>query len=436
MTDSVYAQRRQSLAAAIGAGNIAIVAGGKEQIRYSDVHYPYRADSDLRYLTGFLEPDAVAMIAPGRPDGEFILFCRDRDPERELWDGRRAGVEGAVEQYAVDEAWPIEQLGSKLAGLLDGRKQVFLSLARHAGIQKKVMRSINSLKKQQRRGVRAPQAVLDLDEHLHEMRLFKQPVEITQLRRAAEVSAAAHCRAMHFCEPGKFEYEVVAELHHEFERHGMSQAYGSIVGGGENACILHYIENNAELKDGDLLLIDAGAESQGYCADITRSFPVNGKYSAEQKELYEIVLEAQLAAIAAVKPGADWNAPHRAAVQAITAGLVRIGLLSGDVGQLIEDEAYAPFYMHSTGHWLGMDVHDVGAYKIDGEWRNLEPGMTLTVEPGIYIAAGTEGVDERYWNIGIRIEDDVLVTEGGNEVLTSAVPKRIDEIESLMAEPA
>ena len=437
MSGDIYQQRRARLSKEIGSAGVEILAAGPECIRYRDVHYPYRPDSDLRYLCGFPEPESILVLAPGREDGECLLFCRPRDPERELWAGRRAGVSGAVQQYGVDEAFPIAEFEQRLPDLMDGREQVFLALARHSSVQKQVMRAINALKQQQRRGLIAPHAVLDLEDALHDMRLRKQPEEIALMRRAAEVSAAALCRAMRSCRAGMMEYQIAAEVHHELERNGMTPAYGSIVGGGANACVLHYIENTDELRDGDLLLIDAGAECEGYCADITRTFPVNGRFSGPQKALYEVVLKAQLDAIAAARPGADWNAPHRAAVAALTEGLMALGLLQGSsAAELIESEAYKRFYMHSTGHWLGMDVHDVGAYKVDGQWRPLEAGMVLTIEPGLYIAPDSEGVDPAFLGIGIRIEDDVLITETGNEVLTSGVPKAVADIEALMAAAA
>ena len=427
-----FSQRREDVIAKIGQEALAIVAAAPERIRNRDVHYPYRQDSDFRYLTGFPEPEAIAVIAPGSEYGDYILFCRPRDPERETWDGRRAGPEGACEKYGADAAFEIAELDEKLTGLLSNRSRVYHTLGERKALDRRLVRWINQLKQQNRKGVEAPTELHSLSPILHEMRLIKSASEIELMREAGRVSAEAHCRAMRASQPGMHEYQLAAELHYVFEQNGMEPAYGSIVGGGENGCILHYVENDAVLKDGDLVLIDAGAEHQGYAADITRSFPVNGHYSTEQKAVYEVVLRAQLAAIEATRVGNHWNQPHEAAVQMLTEGLVELGLLKGKVKDLIESEAYKRFYMHSTGHWLGMDVHDVGAYKQKGKWRDLQPGMTLTVEPGLYITPADD-VPEAFWNIGIRIEDDVHVTADGPEVLTSDVPKTVEEIQALMA---
>jgi Xaa-Pro aminopeptidase len=410
---------------------VAIIPAAPHRLRNQDVHYPYRQDSDFRYLTGFPEAEAVAVLAPGRAGGEYLLFCRDRDPERETWDGRRAGQEGARRDYGADQALSISQLDEVMPKLLDGREQVHHTLGQQAWLDRKLIGWLQSLRGQSRRGVQAPPEVVSLDPVLHEMRLFKSAYEIGLMQHAASVSAAAHRRAMRAVGPGLHEYQVAAEIHHEYERNGLTWAYGSIVGGGANACILHYVENSDVLKDGDLLLIDAGGEWQGYCADITRSFPVNGRYSGAQKALYEVVLAAQLAAIELCRVGRHWNEPHAAAVRVLTEGLVSLGLLKGAVQELVEKEAYKRFYMHSTGHWLGMDVHDVGAYKLNKDWRSLEPGMVLTVEPGLYVTPG-EDVDRTFWNIGIRIEDDVLINADGPRILTHEAPKQIADIEALM----
>ena len=427
-----YRERRAKVRGAIGEDSLAIIAAAPERIRNRDVHYPYRQDSDFRYLTGFPEPEAIAVIAPGSESGDYILFCRSRDPEKETWDGRRAGPEGAVSSYGADAAFPIAELDEHLTALLENRKRVFHTLGERRVLDRRLMRWIKQLKAENRKGVEAPTELHSLEPLLHEMRLYKSDAEQALMRQAAEVSAEAHCRAMQTCQPGMMEYQLAAELHYHFERNGMGLAYGSIVGGGENGCILHYVENADALKDGDLVLIDAGAEHEGYAADITRTFPVNGKFSDAQKAVYEVVLAAQLAAISQCRVGNHWNSPHEAAVEVLTQGLLGLGLLKGKLASLIENEAYKRFYMHSTGHWLGMDVHDVGAYKRKGKWRDLQPGMTLTVEPGLYITP-TDDVDDQFWNIGIRIEDDVLITDGEPEVLTAGVPKTIDDIETLMA---
>jgi Xaa-Pro aminopeptidase len=377
----------------------------------------------------------VAVLVPGRPHGEYILFCRERDPLMETWHGRRAGLEGAMERYGADDAFPITDIDEILPGLLENRERVFYTMGCNSDFDSQVMAWIKLLRKQSRSGVHAPGEFISLDHFLHDMRLYKSAAEVKAMRTAAQISAQAHCRAMQSCRPGLMEYQIEAELLHAFMTGGAREpAYPSIVGGGENGCILHYTENESPLRDGDLLLIDAGAEFEYYAADITRTFPVNGTYSREQRQLYELVLKAQYAAIDKVQPGNHWNEPHEAVVKVITRGLVELGLLKGSVTTLIKEEAYRKFFMHRTGHWLGMDVHDVGDYKVGDEWRVLEPGMVMTVEPGLYIPAGTKGVAKKWWNIGIRIEDDVLVTKDGCEVLTCDVPKEPDEIEALMAE--
>lgn len=427
-----FAERRARLMAAMGQDSIAILYGATEQARNSDVHYPFRQDSDFLYLTGFNEPDAVTVLVPGREAGEFLLFCRDRDPEREIWDGLRAGPEGVKAHYGADEAAPIDEFADGLKGLLAGREKLYYELGHSTANDQPLLKTLATLREQGRRGLKAPPQLVALSSLLHEMRLFKSDNEIALMRHAAQTSARAHGQAMRACKPERAEYQVAATLHYEFAVDDMQPAYPSIVGGGANACILHYIENNAPLRDGDMLLIDAGGEYQGYAADITRSFPVNGQFSAPQREIYELVLKSQLAAIDAVRAGNDYYAPHRATVKMLTQGLVDLGFLQGDLDKLIADEAYRDFYMHGTGHWLGLDVHDVGNYKKSGEWRNLEPGMVVTIEPGLYIRANSANVPECYWNIGIRIEDDVVVTEAGPDVLTRDVPKSVDDIEALM----
>ena len=428
-----FARRRKQLMRMMGQDAIAILPTAPERLRNRDVEYPYRCDSDFYYLTGFAEPEAVAVLVPGRPQGEYILFCRERDPVMETWNGRRAGTEGAVDGFGADDAFPIDDIDEILPGLLESRERVFYTMGASADFDTRVINWVREIRNRARSGVHAPDEFVALDHLVHDMRLYKSRSEIKQMRTAANIAAAAHQRAMRVCRPGMMEYEIEAEFLHEFRRHGCEPAYGSIVGGGDNGCVLHYRENDAELRDGDLLLIDAGAEYQYYASDITRTFPVNGRFSEPQRLLYQLVLDAQLAAIAEVAPGNHWNAPHDAAVKVLTKGLVKLGLLKGRPAQLIKDGAYRRFYMHRTGHWLGMDVHDVGDYKVGEEWRVLEPGMVLTVEPGLYIPKGSKGVAKKWQGIGIRIEDDVLVTKDGHEVLSKAAPKGVDEIEALMA---
>ncbi len=436
MNSKEFAQRRARLMRKTGHDGVAILPAAPHALRNRDSEYPYRPDSDFYYLTGFAEPEAVAVLVPGRKEGEYILFCRERDPKMEIWTGSRAGQEGARTLYGADQSFPIGDIDKVLPRLLENRRRVFYAMGQRQVFDQQVMAWVNQVRSKARTGVHAPAEFVALEEPLHEMRLFKSKAEIAAMRYAAKVSAAAHRRAMQSCRAGMMEYQVEAELLHEFVREGCRfPAYNSIVGGGGNACTLHYTDNNASLNDGDLLLIDAGAEFDCYAADITRTFPINGRFSAEQKAVYEIVLAAQLAAIDKVRPGNHWNEPHEAAVRVLTEGLVELGLLKGKPKQLIKDEAHRKFYMHRTGHWLGMDVHDVGAYKVDGNWRGLEAGMVLTVEPGLYIPAGSKGVPKKWWNIGIRIEDDVLVTKDGHEVLTAAAPKTVADIEALMAPP-
>jgi len=433
MKANEFKRRRRQLMQMMGPGSVAILPAAPEVVRNRDVHYPYRPDSDFYYLTGFPEPEAIAVLIPGRKPAEYVLFCRERDEKRERWDGVRAGQEGAVTDYGADDSFPITDCEEILPGLLEECSRVFYAMGSNPDLDKRLAEWVNQIRGKARSGVHGPVEFVALDHYLHEMRLYKSPAEAQRMRHAARVTAAAHTRLMQTCRPGMHEYELEAEFIHECATRGARfQAYPSIVGGGANACVLHYVDNRDELKDGDLVLVDAGCEYGYYASDITRTFPVNGRFSPVQRALYETVLAAQEAAIAKVKPGNHWNDPHDAAVRVITKGLVDLGLLKGPVSRLIKDQAYTKFYMHRTGHWLGMDVHDVGDYKVDGAWRELEPGMTLTVEPGIYIPAGMRGVPKKFWNIGIRIEDDVLVTKTGHEVLTRDAPKSVAEIEALM----
>ncbi|EXJ16400.1 Xaa-Pro aminopeptidase [Imhoffiella purpurea] len=432
MTSAEFKRRRRALAKAIGRDGIAILPAAREAVRNRDVHYPFRQDSDFLYLTGFPEPDAFLALVPRRKDGEFVLFCRPSDPEREQWDGRRLGVEGAIARCGADEAHPLIDLDERMPELIEGRKRLYYPIGIDPDLDRRVMGWVNKVRSKIRLGAIAPDTFVAVDSLLHEQRLRKSVAEQKTMRRAARISAQAHCRLMRLCAPGMGERELETEFQHACAEQGARHlAYPSIVGGGANGCILHYVENADPLRDGDLVLIDAGCELDGYASDITRTFPVNGRFSPPQRELYELVLAAQLAAIDEARPGAGWNAPHDAAVRVLTKGLVRLGILSGKVGKLVEEEAYKPYYMHRTGHWLGMDVHDVGTYKVDGDWRRLEPGMVLTVEPGLYMP-NDDSVPEPYRGIGIRIEDDVLITEKGSEVLTCDVPKDPDRIEALM----
>ena len=428
-----FTRRRAQLMRLMGPDSIAIVPAAPVRQRNSDVEYDYRPDSDFFYLTGFAEPESVAVLIPGREPAQYVLFTRERNPEREIWDGKRAGPGGATAEYGADDAFPISDIDEILPGLLEGRERVFYTMGLSSEFDQRVIGWVNRLRVQARSGRHAPQEFVALNHLLHDMRLFKSRAELALLRRSGEIAAGAHVRAMRFCRPGRMEFEVMAELLHEFHRHGADISYHPIVGGGANACVLHYHANNARLNAGELLLVDAGCEVGYYASDITRTYPVDGRFSAEQRAIYEIVLEAQLAAIERVRPGNHWNEPHDAAVRAVTAGLKRVGILKGSLPSLIKGGAYRKYFMHRTGHWLGLDVHDVGDYRIDNEWRVFEPGMALTVEPGIYIPAGSAGVARRFRNIGVRIEDDVVVTRSGCEVLTAAAPKQAEQIEALMA---
>ncbi len=429
-----YARRRKALMAQMEPNSIAILPAAPVYIRIRDVEHVYRQDSDFQYLTGFPEPEAVLALIPGREHGEYVLFCRERNPERELWDGLRAGQEGAVSQYGADDAFPIGDIDDILPGLIEGRDRVYYAIGCNQEFDHRLMEWINLIRSKARQGAQPPNEFVALDHLLHDMRLYKSAAEAKVMREAAEISARAHVRAMQACRAGLYEYHLEAELDYEFRKGGAKMpAYGSIVAAGRNACILHYRENDAPLKDGDLVLIDAGCEIDCYASDITRTFPVSGTFSAEQKAIYELVLAAQEAAFKEIAPGKHWNEAHEATVRVITAGLLELGLLEGALDELIAAEAYKPFYMHRAGHWLGMDVHDVGDYKVGGEWRVLEPGMAMTVEPGIYIAVDNEQVAKKWRGIGVRIEDDVLVTRSGCEILTGGVPKSVAEIEALMA---
>jgi Xaa-Pro aminopeptidase len=428
-----FARRRRQLMRIMGRDSIAILPAAPERLRNSDTAYAYRQDSDFHYLTGFPEPEAVAVLVPGREQGEYLLFVRDRDPARETWDGRRAGPDGATRDYGADDAFPISDIDEILPGLMENRARVFYTVGAHRDFDQRVVGWVNGLRAQAKHGRHPPHEIVALEHFLHDMRLFKSRAEIELMRESARIAARAHQRAMCFCRPGRQEYEVAAEIRHEFNRANADISYLPIVGGGANGCILHYVENSAPLVDGELVLIDAGSEYQYYASDITRTLPVNGRFTPEQRAVYDVVLEANVAAIATVKPGAHWNEPHEAALQVLTQGLVKLGLLKGRLATLLKTQAYRRFYMHRTGHWLGLDVHDVGDYKVGDQWRVLEPGMVLTIEPGLYIGHG-KGIARRLQNIGVRIEDDVLVTRDGCEVLTAGITKDPGEIEAIMAQ--
>jgi Xaa-Pro aminopeptidase len=426
-----FARRRKNLMHMIGEGGIAILPSAPIRMRSRDVEYRYRQDSDFFYLTGFAEPNAVAVLAPGRQNGEYLLFCRERDAEKERWDGHRMGTEGVVEHHQADDAFPIDDIDDILPGIMESCERVYYTMGLYKDFDARIADWVNSLRSGGRQGVHTPQEFVALDHLLHDMRLFKSRGEITAMRKSAKVAVSAHKRAMRTARAGLYEYELEAEFIHEFRRHDARYSYNPIVATGINACTLHYVDNSALLEEGQLLLIDAGCELDYYASDITRTFPVNGQFTPEQRALYEVVLEAQLAAIAKVQKGNHWNDPHDAAVRVITRGLKKIGLLDGSLPKLIRDGAYREFYMHKTGHWIGMDVHDVGDYKVGDDWRLLESGMVTTIEPGIY-TPGSRKVPAKWRNIGIRIEDDVAVTSRGPDVLTKGLAKDPDDIEALM----
>lgn len=428
-----YAKRRQALMRLVGPEAIVVLAAAPEVARNGDAHYAYRQNSDFYYLTGFEEPEAVMVLAPKRKEGEFILFNRVKDRDREIWDGPRAGQEGAIQDFKADQSFPVSELMTILPEMLVGREIIHYTLGLNREFDKTILACLNKVRAKIRGGLQAPTSFTDINPTLHEMRLFKSPAEIAMMQKAIDITQEAHLAAMIACRPGMYEYQLEAELMYAFQRNGARfPAYNPIVGAGKNTCVLHYVSNNQRIADGDMVLIDAGAEFQNYAADITRTFPANGKFTGEQRAIYELVLESQLAAIKTIKPGASWTAAQTAIVKVLTQGLIDLGLLKGSLDSLIEKEAYFPFYMHRSGHWLGLDVHDVGRYRLGSAWRKLQPGMVFTVEPGIYISADIPGVPKRWHNIGVRIEDNVLVAENGRVVLSANIPKSVKEIEALM----
>ena len=428
-----FAKRRLQLMEIAGDDSVIILRAAAQKIRNNDVGYPYRQNSDFLYLSGFSEPEAMMVLLPEGKGGQSILFCRERDPHREMWDGLMTGTEGAVEQFGFDEAFPISEMEKRLPRLLRGCERIYYDLGRDSDFDQLLIGWMNEFRAKTRKKFLAPDEIIALDHSLHEMRLFKSRTEITVMRKSARIAATAHQRAMQVCKPGMNEAEIHAELLQIFTRNQCEASYIPIVGGGANACVLHYISNRDLLNDGDLLLIDAGAEYDGYASDITRTFPVNGKFSGPQKDLYQVVLAAQLKAIEETCAGNPWEHVHETAVRVATEGMLELGILKGSLEEALEEEYFKDYYVHNTGHWLGLDVHDVGEYEIDGHSRVLEPGMVLTVEPGIYIPKSATAVDEIWRGMGIRIEDNVVVTRGEADILTSDICKTIEDIEAMMA---
>ncbi len=428
-----YAKRRQQLMGMTGEGAVIIVRSAPERLRNNDVAYPYRQDSDFLYLTGFHEPGAMLVLIPGGDEDHAILFCREKDIKREMWDGPMSGVEGAVEDYGMDEAFGIGDAVKSLPGLLEGSERVYYDLGRDTEFDHLLIGWMNEFRAKAHRKFHAPDEIIALDHILHDMRLYKSRTELTAMRKSARVAVEAHKRAMRVCRPGMNEAEIHAELIHTFTSNQCEASYLPIVGSGTNACVLHYIANRDEMNDGDLLLIDAGAEYDGYASDITRTFPVNGRFSSPQRDLYEVVLASQLKAIDMTRAGNQWDEVHEAAVEVVAQGMLDLGILQGSLEETLEEETYGKFYVHKTGHWLGLDVHDVGDYQVDGHSRELEPGMVLTVEPGIYIRGDEESVEKCWRGVGIRVEDNVVVTRDDAEILSSDLPKGVEEIEALMA---
>ena len=425
-----FSERRDLLADKVLEDSAIIVSAASVKSRISDTEYSYRQDSNFYYLSGYEEPESLILIRPNQDKERFIIFCRDRDPLREQWDGFRTGQEGVIQDYGADAAYSINSIDEIMPKLLEGAKNIYFSMSAPCGVDAKISSWVEDIRKNTRSGAEPPQNLLSLDSILHEMRLIKESDEMDLMKQAANITTEAHIRAMQSVRPGMYEYQLEAEYLYAFNKNGArSPAYNSIVGGGNNSCILHYVENNAELQDGDLVLVDAGCEYQYYASDVTRTFPVNGKFSPEQREIYSIVLEAHKQSMEQAKPGNKWNLMHDKSVEVIVEGLLSIGLLQGSRDEIIDKGESSKFYMHRIGHWLGMDVHDVGSYKQDGDWRPLEEGMVMTVEPGIYILDSMEGVDDKWKGIGVRIEDDIAITDSGFEILTPDVPRTIEEVE-------
>ncbi len=433
ITRAEFAHRRRALMDIMGNNSIAILPSAKENVRSRDTHFRFRQDSDFHYLTGFPEPEAVLVLLPGREHGEYVMFCREKDPHMETWHGRREGQEGAKKHFGCNDAFPIDDIDEILPGLMEGRERIYYEFGNHPEFDSDIMTWVNILRAQVKKGAHPPGELIDLSHLLHDMRLIKSKAEIRVMHKAADISSEAHIAAMKLCQPGINELRIESEIKYQFANQGARhEAYSSIVAGGSNACILHYVENDALLNDGDLLMIDAGAELEGYAADISRTFPVNGQFSEVQRTVYDCVLKANIEAIKVVKPGNAWSAPHDVAVRILTQGLIDLKILKGELETLVETEAYKPFYMHKTGHWLGLDVHDVGDYIEGNEPKRLSEGMVLTVEPGLYFPPKTKGLDKKWWGIGVRIEDDVVVTAKGHKVISNKVTKDPEEIESLM----
>jgi Xaa-Pro aminopeptidase len=433
MDTAIFQQRRQQLMQAMVDNSVALIASGKEVIRNRDTHYPFRPQSDFYFLTGFNEPDAVLMLSKTVDGLKSHLWCRAKDKEKEIWDGYRLGIEAAPKALALDSATDVLQLNHELVTALADQSVVYFSFEQGDTWLSSLMSAIQQLKRRVRLGVSAPPAIHDLDPLLHEQRLIKDKVAQLGLRQAAQVTVAGHLAAMQAAKTAQFEYHLQAAIEGAFKQQGAKhQAFNSIVASGENACVLHYNENNAPLHASDLVLIDAGAEMDGYAGDCTHTFPLSGRFSTEQATIYNLVLTAQQAALALIKPGTPYDAPHQAAVRVICQGLIDLGLLNDSLDNAIESGSYKAFYMHQTGHWLGNDVHDVGQYKVAGRWRALKVGMALTVEPGIYISPENQQVEARWRGIGVRIEDSVLITETGYECLTAGLPRTVEEIEEWM----
>lgn len=430
-----YQRRRATLMSMMTAGSVAVVPAASVRLRNRDTEYRFRQDSDFLYLTGFTEPDAVLVLTPGREHGEVVLFCRERDRRAELYDGERLGPERAVTALNIDDAFPVTDMDDILPGMLEGRERIYMTLGEYPEFDNKVLHWVNSIRAREAGGAVPPGEFVALKHLLHEQRLYKSAAEIRIMREAARITCGAHRRAMTACRPGMTELELEAELTHEFMIHGAhTPAYPSIVGSGRNACVLHYTDNTGVLRKNDLVLIDAGCEYQHYAADVTRTFPVSGCFNRSQQAIYEVVLAANRAAIEACRPGAQFTAPHDAAMRVMVQGLLDLRLLAGDVDEIIATDGHRAFCPHNTSHWLGCDVHDVGDYRVGGASRELEPGMVLTIEPGIYLPPGevTAHLPARWHGIGVRVEDDVLITRSGHDVLTEEAPKTVADIARLM----